>query len=100
MVHFIENWKLITSDQKILSFVSGYSIEFDSNPFQTFTPVPIKFNESETETIDNEISDLFRKGIIKHATFSSDSQFKAFKQFYRISSFQNGDFYGSVRACV
>lgn len=60
MVHFIE------------SFVSGYSIEFDSNPFQTFIPVPIKFNESETETIDNEISDLFKKGIIEHATSDND----------------------------
>lgn len=119
MVHFIENWKLITSDQKILSFVSGYSIEFDSNPFQTFIPVPIKFNESETETIDNEISDLFKRELLntpllimmmniypiffldrRKKEVSSDSQFKAFKQFYRISSFQNGDFYGSVRACV
>nr|XP_034336017.1 uncharacterized protein LOC109617665 isoform X1 [Crassostrea gigas] len=75
MVHFIENWKLITSDQTILSFVSGYSIEFDSNPFQTFIPVPIKFNESETETIDNEISDLFKKGIIEHATSDNDDEY-------------------------
>lgn len=75
MVHFIENWKLITSDQKFLGFVTGYSIEFDSNPFQTFISMPIRFNESETETTDNEISDFFKKGIIEHATSDNDDDY-------------------------
>lgn len=71
MVYLINNWKLIT----ILSFVSGYSIEFDSNPFPTFIPVLIMFNESDTETTDNEISDLLKKGIIEHATSDNNDEY-------------------------
>lgn len=43
--------------------------------FQTFIPVPIKFNESDTETIKNEISDLLKKGSIEHATSNNDDEY-------------------------
>jgi hypothetical protein len=71
--NYFGNWKLITSDANILSFVNGYSIEFDSDPSQTFIPKPIKFNDTDSVIIDNEIGELLKKGIIELVTTGDDN---------------------------
>ena len=72
---FMDNWKLITSDTKILEVVNGYSIEFESKPFQNTVPKPIKFNENDTAIIDAEISDLLAKKIIERVTIFDEDEF-------------------------
>ena len=72
---FMDNWKLITSDTRILEVVNGYSIEFESRPFQNTVPKPIKFNENDTAIIDAEISDLLAKKIIERVTIFDEDEF-------------------------
>ncbi len=68
-------WEKYTSDQYILSTVSGYKIEFiNKAPYQPFSniPRPYKLNEHEIEAIDNEIIKLQQKGVIEHTVIEHD----------------------------
>lgn len=60
-----ENWKMISSDSRILELVKGYSIEFQNTPFQRSNPKPINFNETDIEINDIEIKELQSKKIIE-----------------------------------
>ena len=60
-----KNWQSITSDANILEYISGYSIEFESIPRQQKIPVPISFNDLESDVIQTEIDNLLAKGIIE-----------------------------------
>ena len=71
----MDNWKLITSDTIILEVVNGYSIEFESKPFQNTVPKPIKFNKNDAAIIDAEISDLLAKKIIERVTTFDEDEF-------------------------
>ena len=59
--NFVKNWSSITSDAWILKTIKGAEIEFANRPYQRKTPLPIKFNNKETDTISNEISQLLDK---------------------------------------
>jgi len=41
LVDYVDNWKLITSDQEILSMVQGLHIEFQSIPFQKGSSITV-----------------------------------------------------------
>ena len=59
MKHFINQWSLLTSDEKILEIVSGYKIEWSAEPpVQNFPPYQCHMNTSEQLAIDMEISRL------------------------------------------
>ena len=59
MKHFINQWSLLTSDEKILEIVSGYKIEWSVEPLvQNFPPYQCHMNTSEQLAIDMEISRL------------------------------------------
>ena len=63
--NFLQNWKSITSDPEILNIVSGYKLEFENTPFQTYVPREIKFSVNEISIISEEISRLEKIGAIK-----------------------------------
>ena len=71
----MDNVKLITSDTKILEVINGYSIEFESKPFQNTVLKPIEFNENDTAIIDAEISDLLAKKTIERVTIFDEDEF-------------------------
>ena len=71
----INVWRSITSDERILEFVKGYSIEFVDKPFQKSIPKQIKFNDVEFQVIDEEIKESLSKGIIELVTQHTDDEY-------------------------
>ena len=56
--HFINQWSLLTSDEKNIEIVAGYKIEWSAEPpVQNFPPYQCHMNTSE-QAIDMEISRL------------------------------------------
>lgn len=49
----------------------GYSIEFESKPFQRKVPTPINFNKEQFEIIENEVLDLLSKKAISVSNYES-----------------------------
>lgn len=47
-----------------MNSIQGYALEFDSEPIQLVIPSEIKFNEETMKIIDQEVSELLRKGAI------------------------------------
>ena len=68
---FIDAWKLITNDSWILQAVSGYKIEFHTQPVQRQLPGKIGFSLLGTQLIDNEIQQMLAKGAIPSASMVS-----------------------------
>ena len=66
---FIDTWKKYTSDPWILQTVAGYCINFEMLPFQFTIPKEISFSDEHRQIIDNEISDLLKKGAVEHSKF-------------------------------
>ena len=52
--YYVQNWKNITSDPRVLGIVTGYKIEFDSEVPQSSSNRRKNFSESETPVIKVE----------------------------------------------
>ena len=59
----IEEWENITSDKNILKLLDGVEIEFTETPLQELG-FETKFSKEETEKVDKEIQELWKKGVI------------------------------------
>ena len=68
----LQEWENLTSDPIILQNVAGVNLSFDSTPVQNSVPRQYKFNESQSEVIDQEISDLLEKDVIEVVNDTSD----------------------------
>ena len=51
LVHFIQNWSLITNDPWVCQTVAGYRIEFTQTPDQVVLPPLLPFSEEESLAI-------------------------------------------------
>ena len=65
--YFRSEWKLITTDPKILDMVQHCHLEFIKLPSQLYNLPPIRFNKREAKIIDDEIKTLLNKGVIDEA---------------------------------
>jgi len=70
----IANWFNITSDKKLLSWVTGVSIDFDQDVNQQVFPAPIKFCDIDKEKMGNQLEHMLSKGVIE-VTLPSQGQF-------------------------
>lgn len=62
--HFSQ-WQSFTSDAKILETVSGCKIEFDTIPSLNKVMVHAGLSETQTESVDAEVSNLLYKQAIE-----------------------------------
>ena len=60
LVDYVGNWKLITSDHKILSMVQGIHIDFQPIPFQKVPPSQC-VKQSGMDVISTETENFYRK---------------------------------------
>lgn len=67
----VKEWQKISSNPWILSTISGYKIQFDETAFQYKIPLPIKFNQKQTEIIDQEVLKLLNKRAISKSKFET-----------------------------
>ena len=58
--HFLENWKVLTSDQNILNLVVGHKIKFEKPP-----NVRDKYIKNPSKNLINCIQDLKKSGVIE-----------------------------------
>ena len=65
--YFLSEWKLITTDPKILDMVQHCHLEFIELPSKHYNLPPIRFNTKEAKIIDDEIKTLLNKGVIDEA---------------------------------
>ena len=63
LIDYVDNWKLNTSDQEILSTVQDLRIEFQSIPIQKEAP-SLCVKQSEMDVISTEIEKRLQKGVI------------------------------------
>ena len=63
---FVDNWRLLTSDNNILEIITGYHIVFETSPYQTGIPC-VHFSKGEEEIISTEIDKLMSKQAITKA---------------------------------
>ena len=62
--HFSQ-WQSLTSDPEILETVWGYKIEFDTIPSLNKAMVHAVLSETQTESVDTEVSNLLCKQAIE-----------------------------------
>lgn len=65
----------ITRDSWILKSIMGYSIEFESKPFQRKVPTQINFNKEQFEIIENEV--CLKKQLVFHI-MNQDNLFQTY----------------------
>lgn len=65
------SWRTLTSDQQILSLVSGYKISFFKTPFQK-SPQFTQTSGQEALLISREVNELLQKGAIQKTPFTRD----------------------------
>ena len=61
---FLDNWRVLTSDQWVLNCVQGYRIQFLGEPQQTTLPREIVFSEGEKQKISLEVIAMLNKQAI------------------------------------
>ena len=72
--YFLENWKILTNNSKILEWVSELKIDFQEEPFQERVPHQIQMSMEEYELINQEVEAMLKKGAI-HLVQSKGTQF-------------------------
>ena len=68
-------WEKITQDPWVLSTISGYKIEFWSNPIQTHPPAPLNLPQKQIHLMTKEVQILVQK---KAVIAVSDTQSAGF----------------------
>lgn len=63
--NFVHEWKKITNDQWVLKTIQGYEISFNELPYQKNRPSQIAFDTYETSLVDEEVTELWKKGAIR-----------------------------------
>ena len=74
LLHFLPNWRQITSDPDILMTVAGYKLPFTLPPHQTSAKAPLTISQRESEKVDSEVALLREKGVL-HVACSVPDQF-------------------------
>ena len=64
LAHFMANWQILTKDQRVLNTITGYEIEFISQPYQYKRPHPNQLNQVQQELVSQEISEMISKGAV------------------------------------
>ena len=64
IANFVTEWEKLTSDPVILSYVTGYNIEFETLPHQIRAPKQLKISAKEQEFMNLEISGFLEQGVI------------------------------------
>ncbi|XP_068757998.1 uncharacterized protein [Montipora capricornis] len=62
---YSHQWQEITSDPEVLETVTGQSIDFATLPIQENPLMQTKLSEVQTESVDLEIIQLLKKGVIQ-----------------------------------
>lgn len=62
--HFLDQWRKITSNKTILSWVAGYQVPLSKLPPSPQTFSSQKFSASEAKAISSAINDMLLAGII------------------------------------
>ena len=112
--HFVQNWRLISSDPDVLAAVVGYNFEFTTFPVQTGPPPVLQFPRSDSAKLETEIQSLQQKGALTQVQPEADQilsnlflvskrdapsdQPQGFEKFSPLHSFQDGGYPSPARS--
>ena len=68
----LPNWKCLTTDPTVLSYVEGYEIEFEQCPVQFQIPREYKQNSHQKSILQVQIDELKSRGVINEVNYSTD----------------------------
>ena len=71
--HFLPFWRTLTSDSHVFACISGVRLEFidDCQP-PPLDSLPFRFDDMKYASINEEINDMLRKGIIEHVNSNGE----------------------------
>ena len=75
IVHYIDNWRCLTSDPWILQTVQGNVIELQDIPLQFNPPPPLGFCGNELQAVNNAVREFLDHHIIEPCTDSQEPCF-------------------------
>lgn len=70
----VQAWEQFTQDSWILQAISGYKIEFHTQPVQYVIPNEIPFSLDQLQIVNEEVNVLLKKGAIVRSS-DEDNQF-------------------------
>ena len=62
---YLQNWKILTSDPKILEIVQGWRLPVQGRPQQVREPKQIVMSHKEQEAVNKEIKSMLDKGAVQ-----------------------------------
>ena len=71
--YFLENWKILTNQPKILEWISGLKIDFQEELFQEKVLHQAQMSMQESQSNNQEVAAMLRKSVI-HLIHSKDSE--------------------------
>ena len=99
--YFLENWKILANDSKILEWVSGLKMGFQGKPFQERVPHQAQMSMEESQLINQAVEEMLAKRAI-HLVHPEASQIlsklfivpkkEGIKLIHPLLSLQNGKF--------
>ena len=75
LVYYLQNWSVITRDRWVLDTVQGYQIDLVSEPHQRSLPTPPHHSSTQSQLIQEELSNLIQKQAIKLLEHPSETGF-------------------------
>ena len=72
MANKLPVWEDLTTDDVILSYISGYEIEFESQPFQRFIPRQYRLEPKHKSVLQLQIDDLVTREVVTEVEGSQD----------------------------
>ena len=79
VANYLSAWSNITQDQEILAYVQGVAIDLTEVPAQSAVPAS-KFQPHEFHIVEEALSQLIEKGVIREARNMFQKYFCALKQ--------------------
>ena len=70
--YFVKHWKKLTSNPKILEWVSGLKIDFILEPFQKKVPYHPKMPAQESWLVTKEVESMLKKGVVQKTSVKKD----------------------------
>ena len=72
LANCLSHWKCLTSDNVILSYVSGYKIEFLEIPVQEHLPRQYNLDAHQKSILQSQIHDMVDNGVLKQVALEND----------------------------
>ena len=65
LIHYLQNWQVITQDRWVLNTIQGYQIDLISEPRQVSVPTPPHLSTEQLQLIREEVAEMVQKRAVE-----------------------------------